>query len=191
MVMEPTRPEKIEGYPQLRKYLPVLVIIMAGFFLRVWGLDAQPIRGDEGFSLVIWTKHFSEMFGELATVDPQPPLSLLWFFGWTKILGNTPFGGRIPSAMASTLTIAIVYVIGMKTNGRRTGLLAALITAFNPYAIWFAQDVRSGAFWTCISALGVLFMLRTLEKPEKIAHWIGYVLFSKPGCMFSIWKPSS
>ncbi len=155
--------------------------ILLGFVLRAWQIDAQPLRGDEAFSLVTWVENLSEMFGTLATVDPQPPGALLWFYGWVKAAGATPFAARYPSALASTLTIAAVYAIGRHIVGRRAGALTAFLMAINPYQIWFAQDARSAALWTMISALATWLLLLALAEPGEIRHWALYVIMAALG----------
>ncbi len=156
--------------------LILLLLILGGFAVRLWGLDAQPLRGDEGFSLVVWLGSFREMFGSLATVDPQPPLSLLYFVGWVRLAGDSVFAARYQSLLVNTLTSAVVYAIGRQLAGRRVGLIAAGLWAFSAYQLWFAQDTENGAIWTLFSALAVWFMLRGLKNPQQIGPWIGYVL---------------
>lgn len=154
----------------------LLLIILGGFAVRLWGLDAQPLRGDEGFSMVVWLGAFGEMFGSLATVDPQPPVALLSFFGWVGLVGDSVFAVRYQSVLANTLTIAVVFAIGRDLAGRRVGLIAAGLWALSAYQLWFAQDLRSAALWTMFSAVTVWFLLRGLKHPDRIGLWIGYVL---------------
>ncbi|GAB4480675.1 MAG: glycosyltransferase family 39 protein [Anaerolineae bacterium] len=178
-------PDTMPGSQSARKAAPDVLlmagVILLGFALRAWQIDAQPLRGDEAFSLVTWVGNLREMFGTLATVDPQPPGAVLWFYGWVKTAGATPFAARYPSALASTLTIAAVYAIGRRIAGRRAGALTAFLMAINPYQIWFAQDARSAALWTMISALATWLMLRALAEPGKIGRWALYVVLAALG----------
>ena len=162
----------------------LIIIILLGFGLRVWQLDTQPLRGDESFSMVVWMDQFAETFRSLATIDPQPPGALLWFYGWIKLVGNTVFAARYQAVLTSTLTIAAIYALGRLLVNTKTGLLAAFLVAINPYQVWFAQDVRSVAVWTCISVLATWFMLRSINQPEKVTNWILYVLFAALGMYF-------
>lgn len=162
----------------------LLIIILLGFGLRVWQLDAQPLRGDESFSMVVWMDQFAETFRSLATVDPQPPGALLWFYGWIKLVGSTVFAARYQAVLTSTLTIAAIYTLGKLLVDEKTGLLAAFLVAINPYQVWFAQDARSVAVWTCTSVLTTWFMLRSLKQPGKLNNWLLYILFAALGMYF-------
>lgn len=158
--------------------LALIGLILLGFALRVIGLDAQPLRGDESFSMVVWLVDIRRMFGDLATVDPQPPLALISLWAWTRLVGESAFAARMLAALASTVSIGILYALGRRLGGQAAGLIAAALWAVHPWQIWFAQDLRSTALWTALSAGALLAFLTALEEPARHRCWIAWALLS-------------
>jgi hypothetical protein len=62
-------------------------------------------------------------------------------------------------------------------QGRRVGLLAALLWAVHPFEIWQAQDARNYAIWAALSAVSLWLGLRALDKRRPM-DWLLYVLAS-------------
>src|SRR5687768_16632415 len=107
--------------------MSIMLILLAGFVLRVWQLDAQAQSGDEAFSILNWTRvSLSHLFGKTAIADPQPPATLLSLYIWVRLVGDTEFAARMLSVLASTVTIASSYALGRQLLGRRAALLAVL-----------------------------------------------------------------
>ena len=146
----------------LRQYLPVILLILIGFSLRIHDLEATPLRGDEAFSAQYWADlPLSDSLRQIARFDPHPPLAYFLFRAWALILGgiDSVFSLRFISAIGNTIGIPAMYGLAVVVAGcRRAGLLAALIWALHPYLIWHSQDFRNYAIWAGFSV---------------VAHWLG------------------
>ena len=61
--------------------------------------------------------------GKIAHAEITPPLSFLLVWLRTR-LGHSPELLRLPSLIAGTATIPIVYLVGVRTVGRMAALVA-------------------------------------------------------------------
>jgi 4-amino-4-deoxy-L-arabinose transferase-like glycosyltransferase len=157
--------------------LACMAIVLAGFALRVWRLDAQALSGDEAFSILNWTRgSISYLFGTVAIVDPQPPATLLSLYLWVRMVGDTEFAARMLSVLAGTITIASTFTLGRQLTGIRGALLASLLIALNPFHIWYAQDVRSYSLWIAASTLSLALLVRSFCRPNDSRTRLIYIL---------------
>ena len=156
----------------LRLKLPIIVIILVGFSLRIHDLQAAPLRGDEAFSALYWSDiPISQSLSRIAPIDPHPPLAFLLFRFWALILGGTEsvFSLRFASALGNTLGIPAMFALAyLLTRRRSASLIAALIWALHPYEIWHSQDYRNYAIWAGLSAVSLWLWLRLIQRRGRI-----------------------
>lgn len=161
------------------KWPAIVLILLVGFSLRVYRIDAQAYSADEAFSVINWTRtSLDVLFQTIALVDPQPPAALLSFYGWVRLVGDSELATRALSALASMATLAAIYAIARHLTDPRTALTALILAAINPFQIWYAQDFRSYSLWFCFSALSALSMLRALAQPQRLRRWVLYVMLA-------------
>ncbi|MEO8394852.1 MAG: glycosyltransferase family 39 protein, partial [Chloroflexota bacterium] len=154
----------------------VVALTLLGFALRFFHLNTVSLRGDEAFTVLHWMREpLAQTLANIATVDPQAPLSYALFRGWALVMGTSEYVARILTALLSVIAVPIMYVLGHRLNGRRLGLMAAFLWAINPNQIWHAQDARNYAIWAVLSVLAVWLALRALEKRRRI-DWILYIV---------------
>lgn len=160
-----------------QKPLLLLILMLLGAFaLRIYRLNAQPLTGDEAFSIVNWTRaSFDYLFDTLAVIDPQPPMALLSFYGWVKLVGESEFAARMLSVITSTITVAIAYATGHRIAKVPLALTAMFLCATNPFLLWHAQDLRTYSLWIVTSTLSTYLLLSTTESRTKTnIKWIAY-----------------
>ncbi|MFV1959544.1 MAG: ArnT family glycosyltransferase, partial [Planctomycetota bacterium] len=84
------------------------------------------------------------------TFFAHPPLAT-WitvpFYQW---LGPSEFGHRLPMALAASLTVLAVYVLGKRKGGMRTGILAALVLAATPRVWLFSRQLSGDVYMTTL-----------------------------------------
>ena len=164
---------------QKSRWPTLLLILLLGFALRIYRIDAQAYSADEAFSVINWTRASLDfLFQTVALIDPQPPAALLSFYGWVRLVGDSELATRALSALASTVTLAAVHAITRRLADPRTALIALILAAVNPFQIWYAQDFRSYSLWFCFSALSALSMLRALAQPQRLRRWALYVILA-------------
>ena len=76
-----------------RAFLPVVLLLSAAFWLRLYRLDAQSLWWDEGISLHLATSGAAEIVRDrLANI--HPPLYFFLLKGWLRLVGVSAFTGR-------------------------------------------------------------------------------------------------
>lgn len=153
----------------------VILLLLAGFALRLYRIDAQALTGDEAFTIVNWTREpLSTVFSTIALIDPQPPATLLTVIGWTRLAGDSVFALRFLAALASTIALAAIYALGKALSNRHTAITSLGLAAINPFQLWYAQDGRGYALWIAISAVSAWALLLATQRPERRRRWVGY-----------------
>ncbi len=163
------------SHPTARTALVIAITAMA-LILRLLSLGSRSLWLDEAATAQTVTSAWPRF--ELLMRHNFPLMSLYYaiLYGWTTVAGSSEFALRFPSAVFSTLTVPVVYMLGDELFDRQTGALAAALMAINLSAIVYAQEVRSYALLVCFACLSALFFVRTLRSPST-ANCMGYVVF--------------
>jgi 4-amino-4-deoxy-L-arabinose transferase-like glycosyltransferase len=133
-------------------------LLLLSFGLHLWQIDARSIWWDESLSLYRAQQSVPYIlsnridFPGISTTDQHPPLYFLLLHGFVRLCGESDLVLRFPSAAFATLIVPLLYVMGCRLRGRRTGLLAALFGALSPFYLWYAQEAR---MYTMLTALGL------------------------------------
>ncbi len=152
----------------------MILIVMVGFFLRIYHLTAVPLRGDEAFSVQYWAgQPLHIALAETATIEPHPMLTYAIFRAWGLTAGLSDLSMRVLPSLIGMLGIPAIYAVGKRLGSRQIGLLAALFFALNPFEIWHAQDARNYAIWAGISLVALWLGLRALDK-RRWQDWLLY-----------------
>ncbi len=115
-----------------------VVLVLAACLLVFWiGLGDRPFAASEGHRVVPgWTMLESgdwwhlDMFGQ--TYVRKPPGMPWAIAGLSSIFGQTEFGARSASALASTLAALLAMVFGARWFGARFGVVCGLMQATLP-----------------------------------------------------------
>ncbi len=101
-------------------------------------------------------------------------------------LGNTPAFIRSLSVVFALATIPALYLLGRRLFDSRTGLIAAILLAFNAYHIRYSQEARSYALTVLLCVLSSLFLdgAKIPAATRKNWRWIGLAIL--PVAMFVI-----
>ena len=154
----------------------VAALTLLGFALRFYQLNRVPLRGDEAFTVLHWMREpLASTLANIATKDPQAPLSYVLYRAWGFIMGTGENVARILPALLNVLGIPVMYALGHRLRGWQLGLLAALLWSINAFQIWHAQDARNYAIWAMLSPLAVWLALRALDRQRRI-DWLLYVI---------------
>jgi hypothetical protein len=167
-------------------WLPVLTVValtVVGVVLRAIVAD-QSIFADELSTYWISATHslggvLSLLYGtgRIAHAEITPPLSFL--LSWlTTRLGHSPELLRLPALVAGTASIPVVYLLGLRTVGRRAALVASALTTFSPFMIYYSAEARSYGLMMFALMLSTLAMLLALETGQK--RW--WVLYAVSAC---------
>ncbi len=152
--------------------LPLLTVIALGGFLRFYHIGGSGLWIDEAFSIWMGRQPVGEMLGWLVRIDQHPPLYYLLLHVWMR-LGDDQAVVRAFSALCSTLTIPVIYLLGRRLANQKLGLLAALILAVSPFHVHFAQEARMYALLTLNASLAMLALARLLTDPRAVTVALG------------------
>jgi uncharacterized membrane protein len=164
------------GEPDTSRDTALLVLaalVLAGLALRL----AVP-RGiwlDEAISIHPARLSLHDLFRNLYYGDRQPPLYHLALWSTIRAFGHGEFAVRLPSLIAGTLVIPVLYELGRELYDRRTGLIAAAFAAVSPILVWYSQEVRMYEFVALFGLLALLTQLRAIRNGTML-NWALYIL---------------
>lgn len=133
-----------------------LFILLLAFALRAWQLDAQSLWHDEGLSWWFARAPLLDTLREVAGTE-HPPLYFLLLGLWLRMAGDSAYALRFFSLMGGVLAVAGVLALGRRWRLSGAARLAALFLAWNPFHIWYSQEVRSYA-WFSLVGLGLTYL---------------------------------
>ncbi len=74
--------------------------------------------------------------------------------------------------------VFFVYLLGKELYGRTEGLIAALFSAINPFAIHYSQDARPYSLFLLCATASVYFLIRLIQGSRIRWDLIGYIAAS-------------
>jgi hypothetical protein len=136
-----------------RRQLVLLSLVVLAAVLRIYQISLYPLTGDEYGSIAGAKTVTLSLISIIYS-------SLMHF--WIR-LGTDEVWLRLPSAIFGIATVPILFKIGEKLGGWRTGMVAGLLAATSPFNIYHSQEMRFYSFFICASAG---FMLATVLYVE-------------------------
>jgi len=145
----------------VRRQAVVLSILLLAAILRIYAISLYPLTGDEYSSLAE-----AKLVG--LNLNSIIYSGLMHF--WIR-LGSSELWLRLPAAILGIATVVILFKLGEKLGGWRTGVVAGLLAATSPFNIYHSQEVRFYAFFMCAAAA---FMLATVHYVDARRTWRTY-----------------
>jgi mannosyltransferase len=152
-------------------------LVALALALRLYRLDARSLWLDEILTsqpahlsgpgdVVAWTK---------AALNQMP---LFYMFTW--FLGHWSDSGvvlRLPALIFGTLLVPSVFVLGRGLFGTLAGLVAGLLTAVMPFAVWYSQEARAYTLLMLLTTLQMYFAFAAVKRGHAIS-WVGLAGFT-------------
>jgi uncharacterized membrane protein len=154
------------------------LLVLAGAIVVGLGLRLAVPRGiwlDEAISIHQAHLSLHGLLRNLYYGDREPPLYHLTLWLTVRAFGDSEFAVRLPSLIAGTLVIPVLYELGRELYDRRTGATAATFAAVSPLLVWYSQEVRMYIFVALFGLLALLTQLRAIRN-GTILNWAAYVL---------------
>jgi hypothetical protein len=145
----------------------VVFITLVGAGLRVLLLRQKGMWLDETFSVWLADHTVADMLQWIARIDQHPPLYYLLLHYWIALKGDTPYYVRLLSVLFGAGTIPIIYLIGKRMSGTVMGLAAAVLLAFSPFNIYYAQETRMYTCLTFNAAVAIYALVRLLTDSRS------------------------
>lgn len=150
-----------------------LVVIKLAVLVRVINLTKASIWHDEGYSVMLASRGFLEIWTGSAR-DVHPPLYYELLHFWSELFGNSVFALRSLSVVAGLGVVALGMIITKKIAGKNTALLAGILLALSPFLIRYSQEARMYGVLGVFILLAVLGVIYIVEKPTR---WVGYTFY--------------
>lgn len=144
------------------------LLIVTGFYLRLSNLGNSSFWVDE----LITSYAAIGILQHGAPVLPSGTLYTRSIFNTSlialsfKIFGISEFSARIVSVVFGTLTILLVYLMGVKVANKRVGLLAALLITFSTWEIVWSRQARMYTEFQFFYLLTVYLFYLGLDKKD-------------------------
>jgi 4-amino-4-deoxy-L-arabinose transferase-like glycosyltransferase len=153
-----------------REWSSPIVLALAGLtvlaaVLRFYGLAHQGFWFDEANTAADLRYSPGKMLGLLPQNETTPPLFYCVAWVWARGFGFGEFALRSLPALTGMATVPMMYAATTKLVGRRAGLVAAALTACNPFLVWYSQEFRPYAPMVLLSAASLLAFAHARERP--------------------------
>ncbi|MBB4661938.1 glycosyltransferase family 39 protein [Conexibacter arvalis] len=148
-----------------------IVLALATATAVALGLRLLALRGiwlDEATSIHQAQMGLGEMLAQLRATDVHPPLHHVTLWATVRVIGTGELAVRVPSLLAGTALVPLLYLTARDLWDRRAGLAAAALGAVAPFAVWYSAEARMYAFFMLLALLAVWAQARILR--DRDAH---------------------
>jgi hypothetical protein len=166
--------ERLRAFALRRDVLAVAGMTVFGLVIRL--LATRGIWLDEATSIKQAKMSIPGMLHDLGTTDVHPPLHHFVLWVTIRALGTGELAVRLPSILAATALIPLLFVVASDVYDRRAGYAAAALATVAPFTVWYAQEARMYALFMLFAVLVVWTQLRIVRDGGRARDWIGWVL---------------
>lgn len=152
-------------------YIQILVgIVILGLALRFYHLDFNSLWLDEAATYA--NINSTNIFTVLTNVYNDHHAPLFFVCVWlVHFIGSTEFWLRLPSLVAGTGTIFVIYFLGKEVVNEKVGIIAALLLALSPYHIYYSQEARMYAVAVFFVTLAFYLFFKASKSTDN-RYWI-------------------
>ncbi len=126
-----------------KTYCAMLLLLIAGSILRLYGLGKQPLWNDE---LDSWWRSrpatVSNIVARVVESDMHPPLYAILLHQTTKYFGDSEFAMRLPSAIAGILSIGALFLLALYLYSLKEAVISSLFLAVTWTGVYYSQEAR-------------------------------------------------
>ncbi len=160
-------------------FLFLLLLVAAGFFLRIRNLGYLSFWGDDGHTVI----------GTLSILRHGYPLLPSGFVLFHSILdyyinvipvlifGPTEFAFRLTSVVFGCGTIVLIYFAGKEIINKFAGFLGAVIVTFSTWYIHFSREARYFSVLQFFFLISIYFFYKGFVKDQKPFKILAVVFF--------------
>ena len=150
------------------RWIALLAILLAGLYLRSANLGRAEFSHDE-------LLHYYAAKSLIEHGQPQLPsgqsyrrayFTTLAVAAVFKLLGESKFAARLPSAIFGAASILLIFYVGAKLFNPTVGVISALFWAFYPQSVALSRSARMYAEHEVLYLFMVYALYRGLEAPQ-------------------------
>jgi hypothetical protein len=148
-------------------------LTLFGFALR-WHQFSLSFLGDELSTLWIVKHHSLSGTIDVVKSDAEITPPLFFVLAWlASKISSAPEMIRVPSLIAGTVSIPLVYRLGQRTIGVTAGLLATVIFTLSPFLTYFSGNGRAYSVMILLLIGSTLAMLAG-ARTGRTRWWVVY-----------------
>lgn len=176
--------------PKKNKIILALGLILAlSLFLRIWKLSSLPqgVDWDEasyGYNAYSILKTGRDEWGKFLPLtfrafgDSKQPLLVYLNIPFIALFGLNLFSVRIVSALAGTVSVALIFLIGRKLfRNDAVALTSAFLAALSPYGIFYSRIGIEISLWGMLT-LAIIYCELKYAKDNNARYWIAVSVLS-------------
>ena len=158
--------------------LLLTVILVVGAGLRFYGLGLQSLWLDE---ICTWHTASHPTLHQVVFEDRAwnmyPPGYLVFMHFIIACFGDTETVLRFPSAVASSLSLVVIFLLGARLWTAKEGLVASGLTAALLFPIYFAQETRPYGMlllFVLVATFCWTYVIEDFRRGQRPAWWMLY-----------------
>lgn len=147
----------------------IILVLLLALGIRLINLN-QSLWLDEAISVVAaQSNSYIGLISTFSRGDFHPPFYYLILKLWGSVFGFSEISVRFPSVIFGVITIVFTYLITKKLYNKKIGLIAAILLAVNPLAVYYSQEARMYSLAAMAVSGAVYFFLQK--------KWLPYFFF--------------
>ena len=154
------------------EYLFLLILFLLASFLRIvyafYLKENIPVADAAEFDLLGLNvlKYGEYAFQPGIPTAQRTPIYPLFLSGIYFLFGHSYLAVRIMQSIIGSLTCIVIYLIGKKTVNKNVGFIAATISIFYPFFIYYTGYLLVETLFTFLLAVAVYWLITSIEKPD-------------------------
>lgn len=177
----------------MRRVVDILILLVVCYLVYFGYLDDHEYIQTEGLRAVVVKEMRDRPGFSMPTVHHKPYLNKPPLYAWTTTSLSREIArfdegvARVPSALAGTALVLLLYWLGERWIGRGAGLAAGTFTLLCPtiadYAVRAELDLPFSLFCTCNIVLA--FAALRSHGARELLYWLAAYLFA---LLAAMWK---
>ncbi|MCK4327347.1 MAG: glycosyltransferase family 39 protein [Candidatus Diapherotrites archaeon] len=157
----------MRGIFKKKELLFVVLLLVAGLFLRAYDLGSQSLWIDEAYSTTAALGVLEHGYPQMPSGEPysRAPLHTYSVAASFALFGVGEASARLPAVVFGVFTIAIAYLLAKELLGRDVALLTAFFVTFSAAEIAFSRQARMYQFLQFFYLLSLLLFWRFQKEP--------------------------
>lgn len=177
----------------LTRRIEIIVLLAITLAIRVIGLGARSLWGDEIVSIIRASQPLRLVANPLAATainkaDYSPPLYYVFLHMWRLVFTSEPMM-RLLSVFLGLAGVVFLYLLLQdlftdRVFSKRAARIAAVLFALSPFQILYAQEVRVYSLLAMLALASTWAALRAWRRPRP-GRWLIYGVVSALGVFTS------
>jgi 4-amino-4-deoxy-L-arabinose transferase-like glycosyltransferase len=165
----------------MKKWLILMAIVILAFAVRVWRVNEIPpaMSWDEvsiGYNAYSILTTGKDEHGRLFPLDAfiaygdyKPPLSIYATVPFVAVFGLNELAVRLPSVLAGTATVLLVYFLVLELlSARKIALLTSFLLAVSPWHLLLSRAGFEANIAVAFMVLGAWAILSSRRNPKRL-----------------------